>query len=69
MPDALSKTIPIWCNTVNRLLFIEHPESQILRLPADIVSGSERAQIEARIKGYLEDAKVLLQIFMPCELR
>lgn len=49
MPDALSKTIPIWVAVLNRLLFVEDQEAGELRTPLDVVGESEHAQIESRI--------------------
>ncbi|OQO03607.1 hypothetical protein B0A48_10272 [Cryoendolithus antarcticus] len=59
MPDALSKTAPIWIAVLNRLLFPEHPESHWLRTPEDVVSASEHAQIDARLEGFVRDARSL----------
>ncbi len=58
MPDALSKTIPIWCTVINKLLFEDKPESNILRTPRESVSASEHAQIESRIEAFVAQAKV-----------
>lgn len=58
MPDALSKTIPLWCAVINRLLFGEHYESHQLYTPESVVSESEKAQMAARIDGFVTDAKV-----------
>lgn len=58
MPDALSKTIPLWCVVINRLLFKEYPDSHQLRTPENLVGESEYAQMAARIDGFVEDAKV-----------
>ncbi|KXT00343.1 hypothetical protein AC578_5877 [Pseudocercospora eumusae] len=55
MPDALSKTVPIWCCVLNRLLF----GSGDLSTPMDVVGESEHAQIEARLDNLLEDVKNL----------
>ena len=49
MPDALSKTVPIWVAVLNRLLFSEKPASHTLRTPEDVISRSEHAQIEQRL--------------------
>ncbi|KAF2181627.1 initiator tRNA phosphoribosyl transferase [Zopfia rhizophila CBS 207.26] len=52
MPDALSKTIPIWCCVMNRAIFSgsgPHP----LYTPPHAVSPSEHEQIEARIDGFV----------------
>ena len=58
MPDALSKTIPIWCAVINRLLFGDNEYSNILHTPWIAVGASERAQIEARLNGFVQDAAV-----------
>ncbi|KAH7087385.1 initiator tRNA phosphoribosyl transferase-domain-containing protein [Paraphoma chrysanthemicola] len=50
MPDALSKTIPIWCCVINRALFGAN-EKHELATPPQAVSESEHAQIESRIDG------------------
>ncbi|EME82250.1 uncharacterized protein MYCFIDRAFT_47442 [Pseudocercospora fijiensis CIRAD86] len=55
MPDALSKTVPIWCCVLNRLLF----GSGDLSTPMDVVGESEHAQIEATLDELLESAKNL----------
>ncbi|GMK55216.1 hypothetical protein CspeluHIS016_0202720 [Cutaneotrichosporon spelunceum] len=60
MPDGLSKTVPIWCAVVNRALALRRareglPEQEwdsALYVPAQIVSPSERAQIEARLDAW-----------------
>ncbi|KAK4961304.1 tRNA A64-2'-O-ribosylphosphate transferase [Elasticomyces elasticus] len=59
MPDALSKTVPIWITVLNRLLFPEHPESHALRTPAEVVSQSEHSQIESRFPSFLEGLRDL----------
>ena len=58
MPDALSKTVPIWCAVLNRLLFQNMPWSHALRTSAQAVGRSEHAQIEARLDSFVEDTKV-----------
>lgn len=58
MPDALSKTVPIWCAVMNRLLFEHIAEDFGLHTPDDVVSPSEHAQIEARLSRFLDEAKV-----------
>ena len=58
MPDALSKTVPIWCAVINLLLFGETHGSHKLRTPKDLVGTSEHAQIEALLDGFVEDVKV-----------
>lgn len=52
MPDALSKTIPIWCCVMNRaILFDSGPHE--LHTPPNAISASEHAQIERRIDGFV----------------
>ena len=58
MPDALSKTIPIWCAVINRLLFEEMHESHKLSTPRDVVGASEHAHIEALLDGFVDNVKV-----------
>lgn len=60
MPDALSKTVPIWCCVINRALFGEIKDSgrrvEELNLftPTNAVGESEHAQIEKRVDGFVE---------------
>ncbi|WFC98530.1 tRNA A64-2'-O-ribosylphosphate transferase [Malassezia yamatoensis] len=54
-PDALSKTVPIWCAVLNQASAERHntPTRDIpLCVPSDAVSDSERAQIEARLQQW-----------------
>lgn len=58
IPDALSKTIPIWCCTVNRAVAKYRKQqgdwdTQLHTLPS-AVSRSEHTQIEARIDMFVE---------------
>ena len=65
MPDALSKTVPIWCAVLNRILFPEGPHSQDakrLHTPRQVVSASEHAQIEARVPGFVDQLQELSEI-------
>lgn len=59
MPDALSKTVPIWVTVLNRLLFPDLPESHALQTPADVVSASEHSQIESRLQQFLSQCQGL----------
>lgn len=59
MPDALSKTVPIWCCVWNRVLFPDRPDCHELLVPIDVVSASEKAQIESRLKGFQSQLKVV----------
>ncbi|KAK2069536.1 hypothetical protein P8C59_004106 [Phyllachora maydis] len=53
MPDALSKTVPTWCCVLNRALFPSSPSSHALHVPQDVVSVSEKSQMEARMPAFL----------------
>ncbi|KAF2755973.1 hypothetical protein EJ05DRAFT_502447 [Pseudovirgaria hyperparasitica] len=59
MPDALSKTVPIWCCVLNRVLFPELEESHTLFTATMSVSASEHAQIEARIPRFVRQLQEL----------
>ncbi|KAH8809336.1 tRNA a64-2'-o-ribosylphosphate transferase-like protein [Xylogone sp. PMI_703] len=54
IPDALSKTIPIWCCVINHFLFpssiLEH---HALYTPPQIISQTEHSQISALIPTFL----------------
>ncbi|KAK5630956.1 hypothetical protein RRF57_006671 [Xylaria bambusicola] len=53
MPDALSKTVPIWCCVLNRVLAAQ------LYTPPNVVSRSEHSQAEARIAEHVAALKAL----------
>jgi tRNA A64-2'-O-ribosylphosphate transferase len=59
MPDALSKTIPIWCSVVNRVLFPSDTDSHDLYTPPQVVSPSEHAQILARLPSFQQALEAL----------
>ncbi|CAD6563730.1 MAG: hypothetical protein ASARMPREDX12_000036 [Alectoria sarmentosa] len=59
MPDALSKTIPIWCVVINRLLFGEVPDDYKLSTPKEVVGASENSQIKALLDGFVNNVKDL----------
>ncbi|KAI1462286.1 initiator tRNA phosphoribosyl transferase [Annulohypoxylon moriforme] len=59
MPDALSKTVPIWCCVLNHVLFPETPAFHELYTPPNAVSESEHAQIESRISGHVDSLREL----------
>lgn len=54
MPDALSRTVPIWCAVINGLLF----RTKEIFLPRQVVGESEEEQIQDRLEGWLKDAEV-----------
>ena len=58
MPDALSKTVPIWCSVMNRLLFPDLSSSHSLKTPEEVVAPSENSQIEAKLDDFTRRAKV-----------
>lgn len=60
MPDALSKTVPIWCCVMNRVLFPDMGPHD-LHTPPQAVSASEHAQIERRIDGFVKQFLVSLK--------
>jgi tRNA A64-2'-O-ribosylphosphate transferase len=53
MPDAFSKTVPIWCAVMNRALFPEEEQFHHSQLSGVELSASETAQIEGRLDGFL----------------
>jgi tRNA A64-2'-O-ribosylphosphate transferase len=58
MPDALSKTVPIWCEVINRAIQRRYGSSTFqdqphrLYTPASSVSAQEHHQIEIRLEGW-----------------
>lgn len=58
MPDALSKTVPIWCAIINRLLLEGDVPHSGLFTPSAVVGPSEHSQMEARLDGFIEKARV-----------
>ncbi|GME45973.1 Initiator tRNA phosphoribosyl transferase [Neofusicoccum parvum] len=60
MPDALSKTIPIWCAVWNHLLFPSASTTPpALHLPPTTVSPSEHSQIASLLPTFLAAATSL----------
>lgn len=62
LPDALSKTIPIWCAVINRVISksqcsASNWDSALHTLPS-IISRSEHAQIEVLIDGFAQNMLV-----------
>ncbi|KAI0067583.1 initiator tRNA phosphoribosyl transferase [Artomyces pyxidatus] len=61
IPDALSKTVPIWCAVVNRALLLRGSVADpsmwdsAFYTPPAVVSAQEHQQIEARLQGWAED--------------
>ncbi|SLM39509.1 Initiator tRNA phosphoribosyl transferase [Lasallia pustulata] len=59
MPDALSKTVPIWCAVINRLAFPQDPAVGELLTPSQVVGRSEHVQIEAQLDNFVKDVDAL----------
>ncbi|EMC97001.1 hypothetical protein BAUCODRAFT_68731 [Baudoinia panamericana UAMH 10762] len=59
MPDALSKTVPIWVTVLNRVLFPERTDAHALRTPPEVVSNSEHAQIDEQLPAFAADLRSL----------
>ncbi|EAW12796.1 initiator tRNA phosphoribosyl transferase family protein [Aspergillus clavatus NRRL 1] len=59
MPDALSKTVPIWCAVMNRALFPSDTAYHAVQLPPNFLGASEGSQIELRIGGFVKSLKDL----------
>lgn len=59
MPDALSKTIPIWCAVLNAALFQDQPTSHTLHTPPNVVSPTEHSQITALLPSLLSSLQDL----------
>ena len=59
MPDALSKTIPIWCSVINRFLFPDQPKGHQLYAPPQVVSHTEQAQISALLPSFVTSLQAL----------
>lgn len=57
MPDALSKTIPIWCAVLNKLMRAD--DSEVLFTPPGSVSKSEHDNIRGRISGLVDKLQQL----------
>ncbi|KAF2457201.1 tRNA a64-2'-o-ribosylphosphate transferase [Lineolata rhizophorae] len=59
MPDALSKTVPIWCSVVNQALFPQRLDAAELYTPPQVVSRSEQSQIEGRLASFISELMAL----------
>jgi len=65
MPDALSKTIPIWCCVMNRAIFGDEKKHEMgLFTPPQAVSESEHAQMEKRIDGFVRQFVVCHRLYL-----
>lgn len=65
MPDALSKTVPIWCAVVNRALFPSETDYHAVEFPPEYLPASEESQIENRIDSFVQSLMVpLLSMFV-----
>ncbi|KIK69011.1 hypothetical protein GYMLUDRAFT_236879 [Collybiopsis luxurians FD-317 M1] len=58
MPDALSKTVPIWCSVINRAILLRYPEKPRdqwdveLYTPPGVISTHEHSQILLLLDGW-----------------
>lgn len=53
MPDALSKTVPMWCCAINRAVLGEKGEHE-LYTPPTTVGESEHSQMDKRVDGFVK---------------
>lgn len=58
-PDALRRTVPVWCAVWNRALFPELQDSGICDFQGFRLDAGEISQIEARIPTFVKNLKVL----------
>lgn len=58
MPDAMGKTIPIWCAVMNRTLFPDKPAYHAVQFAPAYLGESEESQIESKIDGFRESFRV-----------
>ena len=70
VPDALSKTVPIWCTVLNRAVARAYPEQTASRewdtelyCPPGAVSEQERSQIKEKLDKWAEDLVVSAHCF------
>jgi tRNA A64-2'-O-ribosylphosphate transferase len=59
MPDALSKTVPIWCAVINRFVSQKWTETVF---PLDVVSEQEISSIDGLIPSFVDSFKVPLPL-------
>ncbi|KAB8075940.1 tRNA A64-2'-O-ribosylphosphate transferase [Aspergillus leporis] len=59
MPDALSKTVPIWCAVINRALFPSDTAYHPVQFPPNFLPASEESQIGHRIDDFVKSLKDL----------
>lgn len=68
IPDALSKTVPIWCSVINRASLCESQPSSIdrwdtaLYTPPGAVSAQEHHQIEQKLDAWAAELAVLFDL-------
>jgi tRNA A64-2'-O-ribosylphosphate transferase len=60
MPDALSKTVPLWCTVINRAIAKRWKKDWDCQLytPPNIVSASEKDQIEEKLDAWADILEV-----------
>ena len=60
MPDALSKTVPIWCSVINRFVSEKWTKTSF---PEEAVSEQEISSIERLIPSFMNSFKVTILMF------
>jgi tRNA A64-2'-O-ribosylphosphate transferase len=71
VPDALSKTVPIWCAVINRAVLKTTLKMNVdgdfwntkLYTPPGVVSAQEHDQIEQKLDEWADDLVVCLILF------
>ena len=73
IPDALSKTVPIWCAVINRAIPLRHPEKSryhspgnwdtTLFTPPACVSRQEHLQIAMRLDIWARALAVIVLVY------
>ncbi len=63
IPDALSKTIPLWCAVLNEMLELDlNQDERKLRVLPSAVSANESSQMMARIPSFVQRLRVLIHL-------
>ena len=59
MPDALMKTVPIWCCVMNRVCFPEDVNWHRFQWPEGLIGKEEAERIEALVPGWVDGLREL----------
>lgn len=57
MPDALSKTVPIWCAVLNRIVSNDEKWS-VMQFPPESVPAQEASTIKSLLPSFVKSFKV-----------